>query len=254
MPMVGNHPPETRRHPAMPMTWRARATWGLHLFKAATRQRHGELAPHFAPLIPGDAVVLDIGAHAGEFTKIFARLAPKGRVYAFEPGSYARSILLPVLRLRGLGNVTVLPLALGDAPGELELSMPVKPSGSYGFGLSTLAGRRNFAQSVSESVRVARLDDMVEELGLTRLDFIKADVEGWERRLLAGGERSLRRFRPALFLELEASRLERAGDSCAETWAFLRALGYRGWLQAGAELVAAEDPPRDGNYLLLAKS
>ena len=31
---------------------------------------------------------IDVGAHAGQFTKLFARLAAGGRVYAIEPGSY----------------------------------------------------------------------------------------------------------------------------------------------------------------------
>ena len=96
-------------------------------------------------VIPEDGVVFDVGAHAGQFAKLFARLAPRGFIYAFEPGSYARFILRIALRLNGIGNVAVLPLALGDRSGVALLTVPVKRSGSYGFGLSHLGhddGRR----------------------------------------------------------------------------------------------------------------
>ena len=47
------------------------------------------------------------------------------------------------------------------------------------------------------------IDCVVETLGLDRLDFIKADIEGWELRLLRGSERTLKRFRPRLLLEFK---------------------------------------------------
>ena len=71
------------------------------------------LVPRIARLVPAAAIVFDVGAHAGQYTNLFARAAAQGRVYAFEPGSYARSILRTVVWLHGLANVAVLPMALG---------------------------------------------------------------------------------------------------------------------------------------------
>src|ERR1700750_1990842 len=84
-----------------------------HLFKATAQQHHRPLAEAIARFVPAEAVVFDIGAHAGQYTKLFARAALAGRVYAVEPGSYARSILRTVVWLHRLGNVSVLPMALG---------------------------------------------------------------------------------------------------------------------------------------------
>ena len=99
--------------------YRGRITPGFfaHLFKAAFKQHHRALVPLLRPLIKPDAIVLDVGAHAGQYAKLFAKLAPFGRVYAVEPQSYARRILRVALALNRLGNVTILPLALGAKRG-----------------------------------------------------------------------------------------------------------------------------------------
>ncbi|HUB97517.1 MAG TPA: FkbM family methyltransferase, partial [Stellaceae bacterium] len=148
-----------------------------HLFKAVFKQHHRELVPVLRPVIPDDAVVFDVGAHAGQFTKLFAKLAPRGFVYAFEPGSYARAILRAALRANRIRNVAIMPLALGERAGIAILTVPVKRSGSYGFGLAHL-GAGTAAAAETEAVGVATLDDAVAALGLARLDFVKADIEG----------------------------------------------------------------------------
>ena len=59
------------------MTLKRRVDFLAHLLKATLRQHHGELIPVFAPHIPDEAVVIDVGAHAGQFSKLFAKMARK---------------------------------------------------------------------------------------------------------------------------------------------------------------------------------
>jgi hypothetical protein len=51
---------------ASPYRGRITAGFFAHLFKAVCKQHHRELLPLLRPLIPADAVVLDVGAHAGQ--------------------------------------------------------------------------------------------------------------------------------------------------------------------------------------------
>ena len=95
-----------------PYRWRLTPSFVAHLWKAVTQQHHRELLPLLARCVPRDGAVLDVGAHAGQFTKLFARLAANGRVYAIEPGSYARGILRAAIWARRLDNV----VALAKAP------------------------------------------------------------------------------------------------------------------------------------------
>jgi len=213
-----------------PYRWHPSGSFLAHLFKAATQQHHRALAPTIARLVPAAAVVFDVGAHAGQYTKLFARAASRGRVYAFEPGSYARSILRTVVWLHGLSNVVVVPIALGSEARVDTLTIPLKLRGSFGFGLSHLGKPSERWQAVTqEIVAVATIDGVAERLGLDRLDFIKADIEGWELQLLRGAERALERFRPRLLLELSGRALARAGDRLDDAFNFLAARGYRGF-------------------------
>jgi FkbM family methyltransferase len=196
-----------------------------HAFKAAFKQHHRVLLPILRPLIPRDAVILDVGAHAGQYTKLLARLAPEGFVFAIEPGSYARTILRLAVSFNRLRNVAILPLALGDRAGLVTLSMPVKRSGSYGFGL-THVGPSERPNSVREIAGMTTLDELAMALPLERLDFIKADIEGYEGALLRGGQAMLRRFKPNLLIEMNAEQLARAGDRLEDAWALLVGLGY----------------------------
>ncbi len=210
---------------ALQLTLRQRASWAAHVFKAVTQQHHAELRGLFAPVIPPDAVVLDVGAHAGQFSKLFASMAPFGHIYAFEPSAYARSIMRPALRLNRIRNVTLLPVGLGDSPGGLALHTPVKPSGSLGFGTAHLG--QAAGAHLDQDIVVTTLDVFAAEIGLPRLDLIKADIEGWELRALQGGEGVLRRFRPTLYLEVDDACLARAGSTPAGLFDWLGALGYR---------------------------
>ena len=213
---------------------RARLTWCANLFKACFKQHHLELAAPLRRFIPEDAVVLDVGGHAGQFAKLFARLAPKGRVISVEPGAYALSILRIAIRINRLGNISIVASGLSDTPGEATLNVPVKPSGSIGFGLSHIGGPASVGRpSVSETIPLTTVDLLSAAEGLQRLDFIKADIEGWELRMIVGAEETLRRFRPALMLEVNREALAKAGDTPEALFAYFDRLDYRGFALSG---------------------
>jgi FkbM family methyltransferase len=237
------------------LTLRQRASWAAHLYKAATRQHHKPLRRLFAPHVPPDAVVIDVGAHAGQFSKLFARMAPRGRVHAFEPSAYARSIMIPALRWNRLANVELSPVGLSDRPGRATLHTPLKASSALGFGTAHFGSERTgtpgvAGRAVDQEVATTTLDAFAAARGLERLDFIKADIEGWEMRALAGGEATLRRFRPALYLEVDGACLARAGDTPEALFAWLAGLGYRAFAAPDARPV--ETWTGAGDYLFVA--
>ena len=55
----------------MRLTFRQRSDWVAHVLKAGFQQHHRELIPLFAPHIAEDAVIVDVGAHAGQFARLF---------------------------------------------------------------------------------------------------------------------------------------------------------------------------------------
>ena len=233
----------------MRITARQHAAWLAHVFKAVTQQHHRGLIPLFAPFVPKDAVVLDVGAHAGQFAKLFATMAPRGRVFAFEPSAYARSILAPAMAVGGQGRVEIVPVGLSDRPGELVLHTPIKRRGGLGFGVAHL-GPSGGGAIVDQTVALTTLDAFAEARGLERLDFVKMDIEGWELRALMGGRRTLSRFKPTLYLEIDAAMLARAGDDPPSLFGWLQALGYRAY--STPILAPVETYAGPGDYIFSA--
>ncbi len=243
-------PAPTQAVAAPSLSLRARLSWCAHFWKAATQQHHRNHAALFRRFVPHDGVVFDVGAHAGQFAKLFAGIARDGKVYALEPGGYALSILRRVVALRRLRNVEVCPFGLSDRAHTETLHVPVKRSGAMGFGLSHFGAETR--ASVAETVTLSTIDAFAAERGLARLDFIKADIEGWEMRMLAGGAATIARFRPALLLEVQAAHLARAGDTPAAMWDFFTQIGYEAQLvhEESARLAFAPAPrPLDGDVL-----
>ena len=226
------------------------ASFAAHLWKALTRQHHRALLPLLARCVPREGIVLDVGAHAGQYAKLFARCAAAGRVYAVEPGAYPRAILRSVVALHSLGNVTIVPAALGAIPGEARLVTPVKRGGARGFGLAHLGEpEARWRRVVTESVRQTTIDLLAAELALTRLDFVKADIEGSEVRMLLGARGSIARFRPRLLIELNDAHLARNGDTAADAFALMAGFGYRGFvLRPDLTLAPAAVPSGAGDF------
>jgi len=54
----------------------------------------------------------------------------------------------------------------------------------------------------TESIRIRTLDEVERELDLPGIDFIKIDVEGFEKSVIAGGRDVIDRFKPIVVLEL----------------------------------------------------
>lgn len=209
------------------LTWRQRATWMSHFSKAALRDHHQEMEPLFGPLIARDAVIIDVGAHGGQMSRMFARLAPKGTIHSFEPARYALSVLEAALKFRGARNIKVWPYALSDKEGELTIATPIKKSSALGYGLAHVAAPGEQGKFRLETSRATTLDTFIAEQNINRLDFIKVDIEGWELHFLRGADGALKRFRPHLFLEVSANTLARAGETPAALFAFMSERGYK---------------------------
>ena len=93
-------------------------------------------------------MVFDVGAHAGQFAKLFAGLAPRGVVYAFEPSPYALSVLKPALAFNRVRNVRIIPYGLSDMDGEAVLKTPIKSAAAWAsvsrtWVRTTVRGRRS---------------------------------------------------------------------------------------------------------------
>lgn len=124
---------------------------------------------------------LDVGGHVG-FWSYYLSLAFE-RVHAFEPNELFTQCFERNVRAK---SVTLHRVALGEAERKIELA--VDPANT---------GATHVRPGVEGTIPMRRLDDFK----LDEVDFIKIDVEGFERQVLEGGRETLLRCRPVVIVE-----------------------------------------------------
>lgn len=137
---------------------------------------------------------IDVGANVGQFTVAVARIFPGAQIYAFEPEPVSTEHLRR--NTRGLPNVTVCPLALGEAEGQGKLHI-----NSYCHSSSLLPIATGhveafpYAREIADvEVRVSTLDRVFAGTALEAPVLLKLDVQGYEARVLEGGRETLKRI------------------------------------------------------------
>jgi FkbM family methyltransferase len=183
-------------------------------------------------LLRRDMTVVDAGAHHGLYTLLASkRVGWSGQVIAVEPSPRECERLEKHLRLNRCSNTELVPCALGEDPGETDLYL--------------VDGFQDWCNSlrppaVDEPVRtvrvsVRRLDDVLAQLGVSKVDFIKLDVEGAELSVLYGAMKLLQReSRPAILAEVQDTRTQPWGYAAREIIQFLIRMDYR-WFAIAAK-------------------
>ena len=191
------------------------------------RGRHALLHPPaahpaaLARLAPG-AVAIDIGANLGEWTLPFAAAVGRsGQVLAVEPAPVSAAALAKTLAANALGRAELIRCAVGEAEGAVDFAVPLVTSARSDTGTAHIGPALAGHQTLRIALR--RLDALVAERGFERIDLVKIDVEGHERRVLDGGGAAIARFRPALVIETG----HETEDDRAAIHDRLAGLGYR---------------------------
>jgi FkbM family methyltransferase len=144
---------------------------------------------------PGD-VVLDCGANVGTFAK-FALEAGARTVVAIEPAPDN----LECLRRNfpeeiAKGRLLIVAKGVWDREDEMELLVDDNNQAADSFVI-----RREGAKPVAK-VPLTKIDTLVADLKLEKVDFIKMDIEGAEVNAVRGARETIRRFRPRMALSV----------------------------------------------------
>lgn len=190
-------------------------------------------------LAPGD-VIFDVGANFGYYAITLAdALRGDCSVFAFEPFPSTYRRLRRHVELNALEDVIrTFPLALADKSGFARMVGDNRNSGAA----------RLSADDSGELVEVSTLDNFCIEHAIDRLDVLKVDVEGYEERFLVGGEATISRLTPLIFIELNPSALAHAGSTVERVVARLREHGYALFVAQRDRLVPLLHLPQGENY------
>ena len=136
-------------------------------------------------------VVVDVGANIGVFSIYAAnKIGEGGRVLAFEPIKKTRGLLEKNASVNNFSEIiSIYPYALGETIKKVTFSVNDEVLGDSA--VEQKVGRQ-------EDVQQYTLDKFVEDINLKNINFIKADIEGMEREMLKGAERTIKKFKPKL--------------------------------------------------------
>jgi FkbM family methyltransferase len=129
--------------------------------------------------------VLSVGANFGYYALLMAKIVgATGRVWAFEPTIKYREQLQHNIRANHLDRiVSVVPYGLSDSNISATIDLtPQSASMHYSPQVERIG---------SETILLKPLDQVMEELGIDRVDFISMDIDGHEAAFLRGARQTL---------------------------------------------------------------
>lgn len=179
--------------------------WNVYFFGAAAKQTLFLLRDLIAS--KPDSVFVDVGANVGEFTLFMSRFA--SHVHAFEPWETVRSAMSRNIERNSLTNIKVHPVGLGEKDESLLFYAPLGANTGTGSFSPAHATDRN---RPLRKLEVRKGDDYFKSQGISRVDLLKIDVEGWERYVLSGLRSTLALLKPVVLMEVSETTLASFGS------------------------------------------
>jgi FkbM family methyltransferase len=139
-------------------------------------------------------VFLDIGANKGLYSVFMAKY--ERQVHAFEPYEPVLKKFRTFVATNGVRNIVLHPVGLGDKHQLLTFEKPEDSNlgmGSFAFVSNT---------GPHEELEIVTGDQALKDAGVTDVELVKMDIEGFEQPALRGLTETLARNRPIVVFEL----------------------------------------------------
>jgi len=225
--------------------WKRKVRVFGRIFRAPTLDRLASLWMHklgalgheevliLRSLLRKGMTVIDAGANQGIYTLLLARLVSPASVFVFEPEPVLYQQLVWNVRENKVGNIVCHNMAVSNSTGRLTLQR----------GGMNLGDNRVMAEASPGSgrfeVNAASLDDLFEG---KKVDFLKADIQGWEAQAFNGARRLLERNQDIIVMfEFWPYGLQKAGTPPEKLLTFFHDLGFKLWQLRRGRLTLLEE-------------
>lgn len=195
-----------------------------------TRLQPLEYAPHanilgvnafkdIKRLMPSDkpGVLFDIGANSGQSVRTFKNLFPDSFIHSFEPSPSVYAELAEAVKI--YDNVSINNVGVGSASGQMtflensqsEMSSFLKP------------GKMGWGRVEKETlVSVTTVDEYCETNGISFINLLKIDTQGYEFEVLKGCQKLMRKDRiQMIYMEVNFAELYEGLPGFDELFRFL---------------------------------
>lgn len=189
-----------------------------------------QIVPYIkSTLLPG-MTFIDIGANIGEISMVAAKcVGSTGCIIAFEPIDVIADELQSNITRNQLSQISVVRTGLSDSASN---NVPIYASCGQGRlgdehhnGLGSIFGVAT-GETPLQRITITTLDAYLDSHPPERIDMIKIDIEGAELPCLKGAERTLRKFKPTLIVEVQDTTANTAGYRARDILDYLTGLDY----------------------------
>jgi len=178
---------------------------------------------------PGN-VVIDVGANIGYYTVLLSKLVgDAGKIISFEPTENYRKILQKNIDENNITNCMIFPYGLSNQNINAEICI--------GECSATMHWVDNIRPQNTENITLYKLDDIVDKLGVSQIDFIKVDIDGHEPAFLDGAKRTLTNYDPVILLEVNHLNYLDYGITAWDFYEQLINWKYNIYYEEGLELI-----------------
>lgn len=148
----------------------------------------------------GDGDIIHAGTYYGDFLPGLSRsIGPGAVVWAFEPNPENVRCARITIEMNGLANIRLTAAALGEREGTLSLVITDAKGIPLGGASHVHGVSHPDGDGDSIVIPMTTLDDAIGSD--RRISIVQLDVEGYERSVLAGAMKIIRRCKPILILE-----------------------------------------------------
>ncbi len=183
----------------------------------------------------------DIGSNQGEYALFAGKRLTRGRVLAFEPVDFFFDLLNRNITLNNFHNIQTFHYGLSDKDIQVPIYREEKGT-EANEGLASIFQSERRTQFL-QNIDLRTLDGVMPSFNLTRIDFMKVDVEGAEMMVLQGARKTIQQYKPLIMMEISKNNYDAAGYTIDDVLNFFSALGYslrtitkKGTLEAPAML------------------
>jgi len=174
--------------------------------------------------------IIDVGANTGQFARKIISMFPQARIYSFEPLPEPFRVLQGWAIQQPDERVVAFNVALGDNEGTFEMFKHLDHSPSSSFLRSTGVCEKHYPfirRQDPISVDMKTLDNFLvkESISLLPPTLIKLDVQGFEDRVIKGGQRTFENS-DACIVEIGLDPLYESQADFIDVSTLLKEMGY----------------------------
>ncbi len=156
------------------------------LWRQLSEQYRDDVYQKYYKIRKGD-IIVDVGAHIGTFAVRAATIVgQEGSVVAIEPEPDNLIFLRKNVQANKLHNVVIVPKAIWSSKDKLKFFIAER-TGRHG-----LINDKDQDPNKFIEVEVDTLDNILKDVGISKIDFIKMDIEGAEIEAYQGMKETLK--------------------------------------------------------------